>query len=73
MTAAPLAVFVDGVLSSTSSLPLITALRPTFKFFSIPTPPSTTSAPVSLSVESVASSISVCPPTISFFCIPTPP
>jgi hypothetical protein len=46
---------------------------PTNNFFSIPTPPSTTSAPVSLLLASLLDSILVSPPTNNFLTIPTPP
>ena len=44
-----------------------------FRFFSIPTPPSTTNAPLSLLVLSVVPFIFVSSPTNNFLTIPTPP
>ena len=58
---------------SNSSVPSSLVFSPTFKFFSIPTPPSTTNAPVSLFPDCVLSLISVGPHTLSLFAIPTPP
>ena len=66
--------FVDGrtlelilelkVTVSEVASPRVT-LPPTFKFFSIPTPPSTINAPVSLFVESVVFDIVVIPETVN--------
>ena len=42
-------------------IPLIEDAPPTFKFFSIPTPPSTTNAPLSLVVDCVVFAIDVIP------------
>ena len=47
----------------TSSVPKMPAFTPTFKFCSIPTPPSTTNAPVSLSVLAVVERNVTSPPT----------
>ena len=73
MTAAPVVVLVDSSALSTSNLPAMTPEPPMLRFFSIPTPPSTISAPVSLLVLSVVPSIFVSSPTNNFLTIPTPP
>ena len=73
ITAAPVMVLSDSVVSSTSNRPAMTPYPPILIFSSIPTPPSTTRAPVSLSVLEVAPSIVTSAPTFKFKPTPTPP
>ena len=42
---------INSDVPPTKRLPVIVVAPPTLRFFSIPTPPSTTTAPVSLSVD----------------------
>ena len=57
----------------TFKVEVIDALFPTFKLFSIPTPPSTIRAPVSLLVESTALPTVTYPPAFIFSPTPSPP
>ena len=66
-------------LASNSKLPSIFACCPTFRFLTIPTPPSTTRAPLVVVVDCVVSSTSNLPaitpepPMLRFFSTPIPP
>ena len=54
-------------------IPLTLKLPPTFKFFSIPTPPLTISDPSSLVVDCVVFLIDTMPPIFTSLPIPAPP
>ena len=70
---------VDSVVFVADNVPVSLKLPPTFKFFAIPTPPVTITAPVVGVVESVVFvNVAVptspkLPPTFKFFTMPTPP
>ena len=59
--------------SLTSNVPSKVVLSPTVSLLPMPTPPSTTRAPVDAFIESVVFIARVMPPMLMFFIIPTPP